>query len=190
VAERFGDITRQCRACGHPRLVQVVSFGNVPLADKLRRMPQSVDPAPKVPLELVYCEGCSLSQLSVSVPPSILFDADYPYYSSVSPALSRHFEESAGSIVAFYGVGHGATVIEAGSNDGYMLRHFKQAGATVLGFDPARGPATMAIERGVDTRICFFDRKAALKLVASNIRADIFLANNVLAHVPDLTGFV
>ena len=89
-----------------------------------------------------------------------------------------------------YGVGRGATVIEAGSNDGYMLRHFKQAGATVLGFDPARGPASAAIEQGIDTRIGFFGVEAAKELQASNIRADIFLANNVLAHVPDLTGFV
>lgn len=190
MAAQFWEWTTRCRACGRPQLIPVTSFGDVPLADKLRRMPHSADPAPKVPLELVYCEACSLSQLSISVSPSILFDTEYPYYSSVSPTLSRHFEESAKRIIATYGVGPGATVIEAGSNDGCMLRHFKQGGAHVLGFDPARGPASAAIERGVDTRIGFFGLQAAQELHAYNIRADIFLANNVLAHVPDLTGFV
>src|SRR5262245_60544678 len=123
MTEELQERTLQYRACSRPRPVPVVSFGDVPLADKLRRMPNSFDPAPKVPLELVYCEACSLCQLSVSVSPSILFDDDYPYYSSVSPSLSRHFEESARSIIASYGVARGATVIEAGSNDGYMLRH-------------------------------------------------------------------
>lgn len=190
MAEGLAQSTRQCRACGSQLLFPVTSFGNVPLADKLRRTPNSVDPAPKVPLELVYCQGCSLSQLSISVSPSILFDADYPYLSSVSPALSRHFEDSARQLIADYKVGPGMTVIEAGSNDGYMLRHFKQAGAIVLGFDPARRPANVAIERGLDTRISFFGVQAAQELAALNIQADIFLANNVLAHVPDLTGFV
>ena len=161
MAAQFWEWTTRCRACGRPQLIPVTSFGDVALADKLRRMPHSADPAPKVPLELVYCEGCSLSQLSVSVSPSILFDAEYPYYSSVSPTLSRHFEENARRIIAMYGVGRGATVIEAGSNDGCMLRHFKQAGAHVLGFDPASGPASAAIERGVDTRIGFFGVEAA-----------------------------
>jgi nucleoside-diphosphate-sugar epimerase/SAM-dependent methyltransferase len=188
--EKLWERTCRCRACGQPRLVSVVSFGDMPLADKLRRMPHSVDPAPKAPLELLYCQGCSLTQLSISISPSFLFDAEYPYYSSVSPTLSRHFKESAQRIISVYGVGRGATVIEAGSNDGYMLCHFKQAGATVLGFDPAEGPASTAMKRGVDTRISFFGVDAAQELKASNIRADIFLANNVLAHVPDLVGFV
>jgi SAM-dependent methyltransferase len=190
MAAQFWERTLQCRACGGSQLVPVVSFGDLPLADKLRRERDSESPGAKAPLQLVYCQGCSLSQLSVSVLPSIIYDADYRYYSSVSPTLSRHFKESATRLIASYGVGSGSTVIEAGSNDGYMLRHFKQAGATVLGFDPAYGPASAAIEQGIDTSISFFGIDSARKLAARNIRADIFLANNVLAHVPDLLGFV
>lgn len=181
--------TSHCRACEHDVLLPVFDFGDMPLADRLEDMPDSVSPAPRAPLALVYCPACTLVQLSVSVSPAFLFDDRYPYYSSVSPSLSAHFASSAARIIASHGIGPGNLVVEAASNDGYMLRHFKAAGADVLGFDPASGPANAAIRAGIDTRISFFDLEQARKLASAGMRADVFLANNVLAHVPDLTGF-
>jgi SAM-dependent methyltransferase len=181
--------TSHCRACKHDALLPVFDFGDMPLADRLEDMPDSENPAPRAPLALLYCPTCTLVQLSVSVSPAFLFDDRYPYYSSVSPSLSAHFASSAERIIASHDVGPGSLVLEAASNDGYMLRHFKAAGADVLGFDPASGPATTAIRAGIDTRISFFDLEQARKLAAAGTRADVFLANNVLAHVPDLTGF-
>jgi SAM-dependent methyltransferase len=153
-------------------------------------MPESQQSTPRVPLEVCFCRTCGLSQLTVDVVPEFLYGPDYPYYSSVSPELSRHFEASAQKIIAARHIGPGASIVEAASNDGYLLRHFKAAGARTLGLDPAEGPARFAQERGIETRTVFFGADAARDLVAEGIRADVFLANNVLAHVPDLTGFV
>lgn len=182
--------TRACRGCGHASLLPVFDFGDMPLADKLEQVPANQSAAPRVPLSVVYCQSCSLSQLTVSVSPAQLFDENYPYFSSVSPALQQHFAASAKDIVAMHGVGPGKLVVEAASNDGYMLRHFKAAGACVIGFDPAAGPANAALQAGIDTRMQFFGEDAAGDLVRAGDYADVFLANNVLAHVPDLTGFV
>jgi hypothetical protein len=81
-------------------------------------------------------------------------------------------------------------VIEAASNDGYLLRHFVARNIPVLGIDPAKGPASAALERGVDTLQTFFTLRLAQQLLEQRKRADVFLANNVLAHVADLRGFV
>ncbi len=181
--------TSQCRACGGSELQPVFDFGKMPLADRLEDVPNSVCAAQRAPLALLYCPSCCLTQLSISVSPTFLFDERYPYYSSVSPSLSAHFAESAKNIISANGIGPGSLVVEAASNDGYMLRHFKAAGAQVLGFDPASGPARAAIDAGIDTRIDFFGLHAARELAAAGRKADVFVANNVLAHVPDLTGF-
>mgnify|MGYP000448078484 FL=1 len=118
-----------CRVCGHDGMREVASFGSTPISDKLATKPHSVDPAPKLPLELVHCGTCGLTQLSLDVDPDYLFADDYPYYSSVSPHLSAHFQASAEHLIDTLGIGPDATVIEAASNDGCLLRHFAAVGA-------------------------------------------------------------
>lgn len=179
-----------CRICGGADLKPVFDFGKTPLSDQLVPLPESHTQAPRVPLELAYCADCHLSQLSVDVAPEDLFGVDYPYYSSVSPALNEHFAQSARDIIAQRQIGAGSVVIEAASNDGYLLRHFKEAGAQVIGYDPAAGPAKVAADLGIDARVSFFGTDVAKDLTRQRVKADVFLANNVLAHVPDLTGFV
>lgn len=179
-----------CRACGGTALHPVADFGATPVSDRLTRVPDSAAPAARIPLALVWCAECRLPQLSVDVAPEAIYDADYPYFSSVSPHLNRHFAALAQDVIARYGIGPGSIVVEAASNDGYLLRHFQAAGARVLGFDPSSGPARVAQANGIPTRIAFFGLDAARALVAEQGHADLFLANNVLAHVPDLQGFV
>jgi SAM-dependent methyltransferase len=179
-----------CRACGAPDLDPVVDFGATPLSDRLTRTPDSAAPAARVPLQIVWCAACRLPQLSVDVAPEAIYDAEYPYFSSVSPHLNRHFAALAQDVITRHGIGPGSTVVEAASNDGYLLRHFQAAGARVLGFDPSSGPAGVAQAAGIPTRIAFFGRASAAALVAEQGQVDLFLANNVLAHVPDLQGFV
>ncbi|MBF9059040.1 methyltransferase domain-containing protein [Rhodobacterales bacterium HKCCSP123] len=169
---------------------ELCDFGATPLSDRLGTAPDSVTPAARVPLTLVRCGACCLPQLSVDVAPEALYDADYPYFSSVSSELNRHFAGLAQEIITRHGIGPGSCVLEAASNDGYLLRHFSAAGAEVTGYDPARGPAEAAIAGGIPTRIAFFGRETARAFVAERGPVDLFLANNVLAHVPDLQGFV
>ena len=183
--------TTTCRSCGHNHLLPVISFGETPLADRLLTSDQLAEPELLAPLDLVFCPNCSLAQIDVSVSPDILFREDYPYYSSVSPALMRHFGDSARELIGRRKLGGDSWVVEAASNDGYMLRNFVEAGIPVLGIDPADGPPQKAIAAGIPTLETYFSQELAQKLRADHpAGADLFLANNVLAHVPDLNGFV
>jgi len=179
-----------CRSCGSGDLKTIISFGRTPLADALLTEDQLSQPEITAPLELVFCPACSLVQITESVPPEILFCRDYPYFSSISTALMKHFGESAEELVETLELGPGSLVVEAASNDGYMLANFHRRGIPVLGIDPADGPAKAAREKGIATLCTFFDLELASRLRDEGKTADLFLANNVLAHVPDLNGFV
>jgi SAM-dependent methyltransferase len=186
----MADSSIACRSCGQQDLWPIMSFGRTPLADALLTEQQLGSPEITAPLDLVFCPACSLVQITETVSPEILFCRDYPYYSSVSPSLMAHFRESALELIDWRRLNGNSLVIEAASNDGYMLKNFLEVGVAVLGIDPAQGPARAAQQQGVRTLCAFFDRSLAEKLRDEGQRADVFLANNVLAHVPDLNGFV
>lgn len=179
-----------CRACGHTDLQLVISFGVTPLADRLVNASQLGAPEPAAPLDLAFCPACTLVQITESVDPAILFGAEYPYFSSVSQTLLRHTRENALDLIARRGLDTHSLVIELASNDGYMLRNFVEAGIPVLGIDPASAPAAAAEQAGVPTLNTFFTIDLARQLRAEGRLADVVIANNVLAHVPDLNGFV
>ena len=179
-----------CRSCGSSRLQQVLDLGETPLAGQLLTADQLDKPEYTAPLNLAFCDDCALVQITVSVPPEILFCNSYPYYSSVNPVLTEHFGASAREIMDTRDLGPDSLVVEAASNDGYMLRNFAERDIPVLGIDPAEGPAKAAEEAGVRTLNAFFTADLAKKIKAELGAADLFLANNVLAHVPDLNGFV
>ncbi|MEO0682973.1 MAG: methyltransferase, partial [Pseudomonadota bacterium] len=176
-----------CRACGAP-LEDLHAFGETPLADRLMR-PGSGAPDYLAPLTLAHCPSCALCQIRETVEPRVLFGADYPYYSSVSPALIRHFRASAEGLIERLGLGPGSFVVEPASNDGAFLAAFAEAGIDVLGVDPADGPAAAANARGVPTRAEFFTRALAERVAAEGRRADLIAAHNVLAHVADTHDF-
>jgi SAM-dependent methyltransferase len=179
-----------CRSCGHTDLKPVLSLGRTPLADVLLMEEQLDRMELIVPLEVMFCPHCALVQLTESVSPDILFGEDYPYFSSVSRSLLQHFRESAEELIETRKLNEDSLVIEAASNDGYMLRNFVERGIPVLGIDPASGPARAAQKAGIPTRCTFFGKDLAMKLrEEEGLAADLFLANNVLAHVPDLNGF-
>jgi SAM-dependent methyltransferase len=186
----MGTSKTACRSCGNPELEIIIDFGHTPLADALVTEVQLGQSEITAPLDLVVCPNCSLAQITEVVPPEILFCRDYPYFSSVSAALLEHFGSSARSLIQSRNLDANSLVIEAASDDGYMLKNFVQAGVPVLGIDPADGPAKAALEAGVPTLNTFFGIELAKQLRAEGKAADVFLANNVLAHVPDLNGFV
>lgn len=177
-----------CRSCGHAPLFPVLSLGETPLANALR---DSADvPERQFPLELALCRACSLAQITAEVPPDDLF-RDYVYFSSFSDTMLRHAAELAMRVTDAERLGPESLVVEAASNDGYLLKNYAASGVRVLGVEPARNVARVARERhGIPTREEFFGRAFATRLVAEGLRADVFHAHNVLAHVPDLNGFV
>ena len=178
-----------CRSCGHSELELIISFGYTPLADNLLTKEQLAQPEYTAPLDLAFCPHCGLVQITESVHPEILFCQDYPYFSSVSPSLLKHFGDSAQAIIESRRLDGNSLVIEAASNDGYMLKNFAKQGIPVLGIDPASGPVASAQQQGIPTLCTFFTKELAQQLCEQG-KADVFLANNVLAHVPDLNGFV
>ena len=186
----IAHVETTCRSCGSDDLETVVEFGSTPLADRLLRADQLDEPELLADLTLVVCRSCALAQISETVDPTILFFAEYPYFSSVSPSLMAHFRASAESIIERRGLDQGSLVVEAASNDGYMLRNFAERGIRVLGVDPAEAPARAALDAGIPTIIDFFGAELAPSLRDEHGPADVFCANNVLAHVPDLNGFV
>lgn len=184
------ETIQNCRSCGAPGLQDILSFGVTPLADRLVTDQTLQEAEPMVPLTLVFCTRCSLAQIAETVAPEVLFSSDYPYFSSVSPSLLAHFKGSADHLLRTRSLGADSLVIEAASNDGYMLQNFQAAGVPVLGIDPAGPPAQAAIARGIPTLNTFFTQELAGDLKREGRSADVFLANNVLAHVKDLNGFV
>lgn len=179
-----------CRSCGERAIIPILDLGETPLADRLLTAEQLDQPEFFAPLKVMFCPACTLVQISETVSPEILFGDDYPYFSSVSPALQEHFRQSAEQLMATHRLGAESLVMEAASNDGYLLRHFVARNIPVLGIDPAKGPASAALERGVYTLHTFFTLELAQRLFEQGKMADVFLANNVLAHVADLRGFV
>jgi hypothetical protein len=180
-----------CRSCGKKDLQLIISFGRTALADRLVTHEQLTLSEITAPLDLVFCPSCSLVQITESVSPEILFGPEYPYFSSVSPSLLKHFRDSAEYLIEKRGLNNTHLVVEAASNDGYMLKPFHEKGIQVQGIDPAQAPARKAQADGIPTLIAFFGKELATKLRTEEGKAaDVFLANNVLAHVPDLNGFV
>ncbi|NET38603.1 MAG: class I SAM-dependent methyltransferase [Cyanothece sp. SIO1E1] len=184
------DTLPPCRASGQLDLELIISFGHTPLADNLLTAAQLHQPEYTAPLDLAFSPSSGLVQITESVPPEILFYDDYPYFSSVSPSLLQHFGDSARAIIEARRLDSNSLVIEAASNDGYMLKNFAKAGIPVLGIDPAKRPVEVAQEAGIPTLCTFFTADLAKQLRQEGKQADVFLANNVLAHVPDLNGFV
>ena len=180
----------RCRACGAGELVDVIDFGDVPLADKLIDESELGQDDPNFPLRLVFCPSCALVQITEDVPPQLLYGGDYPYYTSVSPGLLAHFEQSARALLDRCHLDESSLVLEAASNDGYMLKVFAAAGVPVLGVDPASGPAAAAREAGIPTLCRFFDVELARELAAKGQRADLLLGNNVLNLIPTPGEFV
>lgn len=184
------DTVFHCRACASPDVIPILSFGRTPLADGLLTRAELDGPEITAPLDLVFCSNCSLVQITETIPPEILFCRSYPYFSSVSKSLCEHFAASAGSIIETRGLNGESLVVEAASNDGCMLRNFVAKKIPVLGIDPAQGPVAKAQQDGITSMCAFFGKDLANDLVAEGKQADVFLANNVLAHVADLNGFV
>ena len=178
-----------CRLCGRPDLELVLSLGRTPLSNALLTANQLNAPEPTYALELAFCPDCSLVQITETVPPEQLF-RDYPYFSSFSDTMLQHAETVVERVLGSRSLNGKSLAVEIASNDGYLLQYYKRAGIPVLGIEPALNVAQVAREAGIRTLTDFFGLQTAERLVAEGERADVIHANNVLAHVPDLNGFV
>lgn len=178
-----------CRSCSSPGLISILNLGRTPLANALLTAEQLTEPEAMYPLELAFCNHCTLIQITETVPPEQLF-REYFYLSSFSDTMLQHARQLAGKMLRERKLGGDSLVVELASNDGYLLQYYKQANVAVLGIEPAQNIARIAQEKGITTISEFFDAELAERLRDQGKRADIIHANNVLAHVADLNGFV
>lgn len=179
----------RCRSCDTGPLTPVLDLGTTPLANALLTEAKLAEPEPKFPLELAICQACSLVQILETVPPEQMF-RDYLYFSSYSETMLEHARTSATQLISSRQLDETSLVAEIASNDGYLLQYFHQAAIPVLGIEPAHNIAKVANDRGIRTVCEFFDAELAGRLVEQARPADVLLANNVMAHVPDVNGVV
>jgi SAM-dependent methyltransferase len=144
---------------------------------------------PFYPLHVWVCDRCFLVQLEEYVAPSDIF-SEYAYFSSYADTWVEHCRRYCEKMRTELGLGQKSLVVELASNDGYLLQHFVALGVPVLGVEPAANVARVAIAKGVRTDVAFFGVETARRIAAQYGRPDLLLGNNVLAHVPDLNGFV
>ncbi|MCS4538188.1 MAG: class I SAM-dependent methyltransferase [Thaumarchaeota archaeon] len=177
-----------CRSCGSNSTVQFLSLGRQPLANNFLK-PEEVGKEPLYPLDLVFCENCTLVQLSDEsfVPRDILF-THYLYASSVAGGLRAHFEQLAKTLSNL--VLKGSVVVDIGSNDGVLLKPLKALGMSAVGVEPAANLARKANEQGLDTLNEFFGRNAVSTIVSRYGHADVITASNVFAHLDKIHGFI
>jgi len=183
-------IAPPCRLCGTALRHTFVDLGMSPLcesfldADDLNRM------EPFYPLHVRICGQCLLAQLDAYVPAEDIFGGDYAYFSAYSSSWVEHARVYAERMSERLRLADESLVVELASNDGYLLQHFVARGIPALGIDPARNVAAAARERGVETVVDFFGARLAERLAVERGSADLVVANNVLAHVPDVNDFV
>jgi dTDP-glucose 4,6-dehydratase len=174
-----------CRICRSTRLEKVLDLGLQPLANSF--VPEDFwqsEVEKKYPLEMYVCRDCFLAQLIHVVDKETLF-SDYIYFSSGMPKLSDHFQNYANDVIDRFLEDPYNLVVEVGSNDGILLKHFKDKGYRVLGIDPAKNIAKVANERGIETVVDFFSTDLAKLIAQKKGRAKTIIGNNVVAHIDD-----
>lgn len=185
-----GTRVEACRSCGQATLRPFLDLGVVPIANALLSEADLASEEPRFPLQVAFCESCTLVQLLYALPADAIFDEAYPYFSSFSEDLLAHSKEHVEGLIEAGRLGPDKFLVEVASNDGYLLRHAVERGVPVLGIEPTPGPAAAARELGIPTLQAFFGTGMAAGLRAEHGPADVIVANNVMAHVPDLNGFV
>lgn len=178
-----------CRGCGIALVQSFVDLGLSPLANSFVAPDKVRAPETFYPLHAYVCDRCFLVQLPVAAAPTEIFQ-DYAYFSSYSASWVKHAEAYVQKMLAERTWSRDSLVIEVASNDGYLLQFFKREAIEVLGIEPAGNVAAAAQAAGIPTWVTFFGRAAADELVRQGRKADLLIANNVLAHVPDLHDFV
>jgi hypothetical protein len=178
-----------CRGCSQIVRLTFLNLGLSPIANDLvaaDNLNQEID---QYPLHAMTCENCGLVQLSDSLSREKLFSFEYVYYSSFSQSWLEHSKLYAKKMIKLLSLDQNDLVIEVGSNDGYLLQYFSQNNIPVLGIEPSLGVAESAISKGIPTIVEFFGEQLALNLKERR-KPKLLIANNVLAHVPDILNFV
>lgn len=180
----------KCRSCHSPVDLVFIDLGSSPPSNAYLSASDLNKPERWYPLRVLVCTNCWLVQTEDFARRGELFSSDYAYFSSYSSTWLEHSKRYAREITARLGLNESSRVVEVASNDGYLLQYFKQSGIPCLGVEPTASTADAAKGKGIEVIKEFFGTDLASRLVKDGKAADLMVANNVLAHVPDINDFV
>lgn len=177
-----------CRLCGSEKLVSVVDLGATPPCERFLAATELDTMEPTYPLHLRLCEECLLLQIPALITPEDTF-TEYAYFSSFSESWVHHARVFVDYAKKRLRLGPESFVVEVASNDGYLLQHVVDDGIPCLGIEPSVNVGEAARGKGVPTETAFLDEDLAARVRKAHGPADLVVANNVYAHIPDLLGF-
>jgi SAM-dependent methyltransferase len=179
----------RCRACGSQGLSLIVDLGSQPFANSYIPIDRQMEGEVSYPLSLYVCPSCYFAQIPAMADSSTFF-SDYLYMSSYSTSWLAHAKDYVDAMVDRFKLDSNSRVVEIASNDGYLLQYVIGKNIPALGVEPAANVAQLARDKGIETRVAFFGAETARALKEEGWGADLVVANNVLAHVPDINDFV
>ncbi|MGV9409642.1 class I SAM-dependent methyltransferase [Nocardia sp. NPDC003693] len=178
----------RCRLCNSERISSVLDLGATPPCEKFLSRGDLDLPEVTYPLHLRLCDECLLLQLPALITPEETF-TEYAYFSSYSDSWVRHAAEFVSAATERLGLGRDSFVVEVASNDGYLLQHAVARGLRCLGIEPSVNVGAAALAKNVPTVTAFLDEDLAERIRSEHGPADLVVANNVFAHIPDILGF-
>ena len=177
-----------CRLCGSTRLRSFVDLGATPPCELFLTAESAERPEATFPLHVRVCEECLLAQLPPLIDPEETF-VEYAYFSSFSTSWVEHARRFVDEVTRRLALDVDAFVVEVASNDGYLLQHFVRRWIRCLGVEPSVNVGEAARAAGVPTLTAFLDEDLGLSVRAEHGPANLVVANNVYAHIPDVVGF-
>lgn len=180
----------KCRHCGHSLQHPFLDLGSAPPSNAYLTPAALNAPETWFPLKVLVCSHCWLVQTEDHAGREELFSHDYAYFSSFSSSWLTHAQRYVTSVTDRFGLGSASCVVEIAANDGYLLQYVREMGVPCYGVEPTASTAAAAREKGIDIEEDFFGVALAQSLRAQGRQADLTVANNVLAHVPDINDFV
>lgn len=178
-----------CQVCGYDRLEPIIDLGHQPPCDSLLTRGQLDESERHYPLRLLRCPECGLAQIDYAVPPEVLFYAEYPYRSGITPTLANNLRSTGFKAVERFALTSRDLAIDIGSNDGTLLSSFKEKGVRVLGVEPTN-IARIAIGNGIPTLQEFFNEEVARRIAKEHGQASVVTAANMFAHVAGLGSLI
>lgn len=179
-----------CRFCKEPLYNKFVDLVNSPPSNSFLSFEQLNQPETYYPLTIYVCSKCYLVQVDEYKKAEDIFNSEYVYFSSYSKSWVEHARLYVVEMIERFGFNEKSYVIEIASNDGYLLQHFRDRNVPVLGVEPTKNTANVAILKGIPTITEYFGSKFAKKLDHQRRKGNLLIGNNVLAHVPDIDDFV
>jgi SAM-dependent methyltransferase len=179
-----------CRFCGADLRFEFINLGTAPPTNAYLQPEALAERETYYPLRVLICDVCWLAQTADIIGHEELFSKDYAYFSSCSASWVEHARLYVNRAIKRYNLGPSSLAIEIAANDGYLLQHFLAEKIPCYGVEPTASTAAAARARGLTIYDDFFGRATAKRLLRERGPADLMVANNVLAHVPDINDFV